>query len=207
MEEKDWCQTDFPNAKALILSFSTSEYFISPFMESMPKLKVLMIVNHNYKRATLKGISVFSSLNRLKVVQLERVIVPPLQEYCQSWKKLEKLSFILCEGFGNMSRLHLGLHLYFPHLSEITIDHCSNLEELPVTVCNMPSLQRLSITNCHDLLKLSYDIGNLSSLQMLRLYACLSLEKLPYSICNLQQLQLLDISLCGCIKKFPDELG
>ena len=83
----------------------------------------------------------------------------------------------MCEGFGNMSRLHLGLHLYFPHLSEITIDHCSNLEELPVSVCNMPSLQRFSISNCHDLLKLSDDIGNLSSLQMLRLYACLSLEK------------------------------
>ena len=79
---------DFPNAKALILSFSTSEYFIPPFMESMPKLKVLMIVNHNPKRATLKGISVFYSLTWLKVVQLERVTVPPLQEYCQYWKKL-----------------------------------------------------------------------------------------------------------------------
>ena len=122
-------------------------------------------------------------------------------------EKLKKVSFIMCEGFGNMSRLHLGFHLYFPHLSEITIDHCSNLEELPVTVCNMPSLQWLSITNFHDLLKLLDDIRNLSSLQMLRLYACLSLEKLPYSICNLQQLQFLDISLCGCIKQLPDELG
>ena len=197
----------FPNAKALILNFSASEYFLPPFMESMPKLKVLMIVNHNSKCVTLKGISVFSSLTQLKFVWLERVIVPPLQEYCQSWKKLEKLSFILCEGFGNMSRLHLGLHLYFPHISEITIDHCSNLEELPVTVCNMPSLQRLSITNCDDLLRLPDDIGNLNSLQMLRLYAFFSLEKLPYLIFNLQQLQFLDISLCGCIKQLLDELG
>ena len=75
MEKKDLCQVDFPNGKALILNFFASEYFLPPFMESMPKLKVLMIVNHNPKRATLKGISVFSSLNQLKVFWL---IVPPL---------------------------------------------------------------------------------------------------------------------------------
>ena len=62
MEEKDWCQMNFPNAKAFILKFSTSEYFLPPFMQSMDKLKVLIIVNHNSKRATLKGISVLSSL-------------------------------------------------------------------------------------------------------------------------------------------------
>ena len=198
---------DFPNSKALILKFSASEYFLPPFMESMPKLKVLMIVNHNSKCATLKGISVFFSLTQLKFVRLERVIVPPLQEYCQSWQKLEKLSFIMCDGFENMNILHLGLHLYFPHLSDITIDHCSNLEELSVSICNMPSLQWLSITNCHDLHSLSDDIGNLILLHMLILYSCLSLGKLPYSICNLQQLQFLDISLCGCIKQLLNELG
>ena len=81
---------DFPNGKALILNFSASEYFLPPFMESMPKLKVLMIVNHNPKCATLKGISVFSSLTRFKVVWL---IVPPLQEYCQYWKIRESILY------------------------------------------------------------------------------------------------------------------
>jgi len=28
MEEKDWCQMNFPNAKAFILNFSTCEYFL-----------------------------------------------------------------------------------------------------------------------------------------------------------------------------------
>jgi len=207
MEEKDWCHMNFPKAKALILNFSASEYFLPPFMHSMHKLKVLIIVNHNSKRATLKGVSVFSSLTRLKVVQLERVILPPLQEYGQSWQKLEKLSLILCEGCGNMTRLYMGLYLKFPSLLEFTIDHCSNLEELPVSICNMTSLQRLSVTNCHDLHKLSNDIGDLISLQMLRLYACPSLEELPYSICKLRQLQYLDISLCGRLKQLPDQLG
>lgn len=202
MEEKDWCQMKFPKAKALILNFSASEYFLPPFMESMPELKVLIIVNHHFKRATLKGISVFSSLTQLKVVRLERVKVPPLQEYRQSWQKLEKLSFTLCEGFGDV-----GLDWYFSSLVEFAIDHCSGLKELPASVCNMASLKRLFITNCPDLLKLPDDIGNLSLLQMLRLYACPILENLPCSICNLGGLLFLDISLCGHIKRLPDELG
>lgn len=202
MKEKDWCQMKFPKAKALILNFSASEYFLPPFMESMPELKVLIIVNHHFQRATLKGISVFSSLTQLKVVRLERVKVPPLQEYRQSWQKLEKLSFTLCEGFGDV-----GLDWYFPSLVEFAIDHCSGLKELPASVCNMASLERLFVTNCPDLLKLPDDIGNLSLLQMLRLYACPILEKLPCSICNLRRLLFLDISLCGHIKQLPDELG
>lgn len=168
----------------------------------MAELKVLIIVNHHFKRATLKGISVFSSLTQLKVVQLERVKVPPLQEYRQSWQKLEKLSFTLCEGFGDV-----GLDWYFSSLVEFAIDHCSGLKELPASVCNMASLKRLFITNCPDLLKLPDDIGNLSLLQMLRLYACPILENLPCSICNLGGLLFLDISLCGHIKRLPDELG
>lgn len=202
MKEKDWCQMKFPKAKALILNFSATEYFLPPFMESMPELKVLIIVNHHFKRATLKGISVFSSLTQLKVVRLERVKVPPLQEYRQSWQKLEKLSFTLCEGFGDV-----GLDWDFPSLVEFAIDHCSGLKELPASVCNMASLERLFVTNCPDLLKLPDDIGNLSLLQMLRLYACPILEKLPCSICNLGRLLFLDISLCGHIKQLPDELG
>lgn len=207
MEEKDWCQMNFPNAKALILNFSASEYFLPPFIQSMNKLKVLIIVNHNSKRATLKGITVLSSLTRLRVVRLERVIVPPLQEYCQSWQKLEKLSLVLCEGCGNTTGLHMGVYLNFPRLLEFSIDHCSDLRELPTSICNLTTLKRLSVTNCHDLHKLSDDIGNLNSLQMLKLYACPSLKELPYSICKLRQLQLLDISLCGYLKELPDQLG
>lgn len=207
MEEKDWCQMKFPNAKALILNFSASEYFLPPFMQSMDKLKVLIIVNHNSKRATLKGISVLSSLTRLKVIRLERVIVPPLQEYCQSWQKLEKLSLVLCEGCGNTTGLHMGAYLNFPRLLELAIDHCSDLRELSTSICSLTTLKRLSVTNCHDLQKLSEDIGNLSSLQMLKLYACPSLKELPDSVCKLRQLQFLDISLCGHLKQLPDQLG
>lgn len=207
MQKKDWFQMDFPNAKAFILNFSASEYFLPPFMQSMKKLKVLIIVNHSSKRATLEGVSVLSSLTRLKVVWLERVIVPPLQEYCQSWPKLEKLSFILCEGLRDMSQINMGWCLNLPRLLEFTIDHSSDLKELPASICQMNSLKRLSVTNCHDFHKFLNDIGLLSSLQILRLCGCPSLKELPNSICKLRQLQFLDISSCYGIKQLPDEIG
>ena len=201
--KKDWSKMNFPNAKALILNISASEYFLPPFMQSMHKLEVLMIFNHNTKRARLKGISVFSSLSQLKVVQLEGVIVPPLQEYCHSWQQLEKLSFILCEGLDNMTPLHINL----PCLLEFSIDHCSNLKELPASICEMTSVKWLSVTNCHEIQKLLDDIEKFSLLERLRLYACPSLKELPSSSCKLEKLEFLDISLCQSIKQLPDELG
>lgn len=206
MQEEDWCYMDFPNIKALILNFSASKYFLPPFMQSMRNLEVLIIINHNSKRATLEGISVLCSLTGLKVVRLERVIVPPLQEYCQSWRKLERLSFILCEGFKDMTQLNMGWCLNFPRLLEFTIDHCIDLKELPASICQMTSLERLSVTNCHDFTFLD-DIGMLSSLKILRLCGCPSLKEVPDSICKLRQLQFLDISSCYGIERLPDEIG
>lgn len=207
MQEKDWCHMDFRNIKALILNFSASKYFLPPFIQSMDKLQVLIIINHSSKRATLEGISVLCSLTRLKVVRLERVIVPPLQEYCQSWPELEKLSFILCEGFKDMTQLNMGWCLNFPRLLEFTIDHCSDLKELPASICQMTTLERLSVTNCHDFYKFLDDIGMLTSLQILRLCGCPSLKEVPDSICKLRQLQFLDISSCYGIKQLPNEIG
>lgn len=207
MDKEDWCHMNFPRTEALVLNFSASEYFLPPFLQTMHKLKVLVIVNYNSKRATLKGLSVLSSLSQLKSLRLERMIVPPLHNYCQSWEKLEKLSLSLCDGSEIMKWMQTSLCFNFPNLIELTIDHCSNLEELPTCICNMTSLQKLSVTNCHDLYKLSDDLGKLSSLQMLRLYACPCLEELPYSICKLKQLKFLDISLCEYMQQLPDEFG
>jgi len=206
MEEKDWCEMDFPNAKALILNFSADEYFLPPFMQSMHKLEVLFIFNHNARRAALKGTSVLSSLTQLKVVQLEGVTVPLLQEYCQPRQQLQKLSLILCKGFEGFENM-TPLHNLFPCLLELTIDHCSNLTKLPASIYQMASLKRLSVTNCHQLEELLDGIENLSSLERLRLSACLKLKELPNSVCKLGKLQVLDISLCQCIEQLPDELG
>ncbi|GLJ30695.1 hypothetical protein SUGI_0608150 [Cryptomeria japonica] len=207
MNKEDWCHMNFPRTEALVLNFSASEYCLPPFLQTMHKLKVLVIVNYNSKRATLEGLSVLSSLSQLKSLRLERMIVPPLHNYCQSWEKLEKLSLSLCDGSEIMKWMQTSLCFNLPNLVELTIDHCSNLEELPACICNMTSLQKLSVTNCHDLYKLSDDLGKLSSLQMLRLYACPCLEELPYSICKLKHLKFLDISLCEYMQQLPDEFG
>ena len=135
------------------------------------------------------------------------LIVPLLQEYYQSWPKLEKLSFILCEGFKDMNQLNMGWGLNFPRLLEFTIDHCSDLKELLASICQMNSLKRLSVTNCHDFHRFLDDIGMLSTLQILRLCGCPSLKELPDSICKLRQLQFLDISSCYGIKQLLDEIG
>eukprot|EP01018_Ginkgo_biloba_P002528 Gb_02397 [translate_table: standard] len=207
MDEEHWCEMDFPEAEALILFFDATEYFLPTFLRTMHKLKALIVINHTSEHATLKGLSVFFTLAQLKSVRLERVIVPSLQENSNSLQKIEKLSLILCKGLGNINGLDMEPCSNFSELREITIDHCSYLEEFPTSICYMTSLQKLSVTNCHDLFKLSDDLWMLSALQMLRLHACPSLKVLPESICKLDLLGFLDISLCECMAKLPDRLG
>jgi Leucine-rich repeat (LRR) protein len=205
MEEQDWRQIDFPEVEALALFFSASEYCLPTFLHTMPKLKVLIIYNYSSKRAILHGLPGFSSDTQLKSVLLQKLIVPPLYEYCRSWECLEKLSVCLCEGLGNMTLFDKAQALKFPKLVEINFDHCSDLEELPGSICSLTSLERLSVTNCHLIQKLPDDLGRLRSLRLLRLSTCPSLSMLPPSICRLQHLKFLDISLCMSLKDLPME--
>jgi Leucine-rich repeat (LRR) protein len=207
MEEQDWPQIDFPEVEALALFFSASEYCLPTFLHTMPKLKVLIIYNNSSKRAILHGLPGFSSVTQLRSVLLQKLIVPPLYEYCRSWECLEKLSVCLCEGLGNMTLFDKAQALKFPKFVEINFDHCSDLKELPGNICSLTSLQRLSVTNCHLIQKLPDDLGRLRSLRLLRLSACPSLSTLPPSICRLQQLEFFDISLCMSLKDLPMEFG
>eukprot|EP00253_Pinus_taeda_P017312 PITA_17312 len=205
MEEQDWCQIYFPQVEALTLFFSATEYCLPTFLHTMPKLKVLIIYNYNTKRAILNGLAGFSSVTQLKSLLLQKLIVPPIYEYCRSWECLEKLSVCLCEGLGNMNLFDNVQTLKFPKFVEMNFDHCSDLEELPANICSLTSLERLSLTNCHLIQKLPDDLGNLRSLRLLRLSASPSLSMLPPSICKLQQLEFIDISLCMSLKDLPME--
>eukprot|EP01018_Ginkgo_biloba_P004416 Gb_41056 [translate_table: standard] len=207
MNEKQWWQIDFSEVEALVLFFAANEYCLPTFLHRMRKLKVLIIHNYSSKRAALDGLDNFVSLTQLKTLHLERLIVPPLYDYCRSLQNLEKLSISLCEGLGNITRLDKEPTLNFPKLQEINLDHCSDLQELPVKICDITSLQRLSITNCHLVHELPDGLGKLTSLRVLRLSACPSLAALPMSICKLRQLEFLDISLCRCLKDLPMGLG
>ncbi|GLJ19873.1 hypothetical protein SUGI_0360180 [Cryptomeria japonica] len=83
------------------------------------------------------------------------------------------------------------------NLQEFNLDHCSDLEELPLAMCHMPSSQSWSFTNCHLVEKLPYNIGNMSFLRMLRLLALLGLKELPASIGKLELLEFLDKASLG----------
>eukprot|EP01018_Ginkgo_biloba_P004422 Gb_41061 [translate_table: standard] len=178
MDERQWSPIDFPHVEALVLLFAESECYLPNFLHAMPKLK-------------------------LKTILLERLIIPPFYEHCRSLENLEKLSLSLREGLGNMTTLDKKITLEFPKLREINVDHCSDLEELPIQNCDLTFLQRLSITNCHLIRKLPDDLGRLGLLQVLRMSACPSLAALPPSLGNFEQLEFLDISHCRCLKDLP----
>ena len=54
MGENQWYEMNFPEAEALVLLFTASEYYFPPFLKSMKNLKFLMVLNYGTKKATIK---------------------------------------------------------------------------------------------------------------------------------------------------------
>ncbi|XP_062099537.1 probable disease resistance protein At4g33300 [Humulus lupulus] len=203
MNEMDWFQMEFPKAEVLILNFSSKQYFLPSFLDNMPKLRALIIINYNSANATLRNFPEFLSLTNLRSLWLEKVSVPQLSNSTLPLKYLRKLSIILCDVKNSFDQSLLDLPYTFPSLYELTIDHCEDLFELPPTICEMQCLKTLSITNCHNLKQLPANLGKLRSLQILRLYACPELRELPSGICELLGLKYLDISQCLKLSRLP----
>ncbi|XP_057873869.1 putative disease resistance protein At5g47280 [Cryptomeria japonica] len=200
MEENDWYDMNFPETEALLLFFTSTEYFLPQFLKSMKKLEFLMIFNCGTNKKTVKGLDVLSSLTQLKSVRLERLILPFVEKQgIEALQNIENLSLSLCEGFENISA--------FTKLQDFNLDYINDLEELRLGICNMPSTLSCSITNCHQFQKLPYDFENMSNLRMLKLSALPRLEQLPVSIGKLVQLKYLVISLCEGLKELPKEIG
>ncbi|KAH9288788.1 hypothetical protein KI387_032905 [Taxus chinensis] len=202
MNERQWPMMKFPKAQVLVLIITGNEYFLPPFLQTMAKLKVLIIISQTSIDTKLEGMSVLTSLAQLKSVLLERLTLPSFERYTQCLTNLKKFSLSLCKG------VDIDVCSKFPSLEEISIDHCRDIKELPDSVCNLSSLKKVSITNCHDLNKLPEDLGKLAgSLVVLTLGASPALEALPDSVSELRKLKFLDISQCGCIHTFPNEFG
>ncbi|KAI4336940.1 hypothetical protein L6164_015409 [Bauhinia variegata] len=202
MEEKDWSKMEFPKAEVLIINFSSGEYFLPPFIGRMPNLRALIIINYSALYASLHNFSVFDNLSNLRSLWLEKVSLPQLSGI--PLKCLRKLFIVLCNGLNGTVAV---LPHIFPNLSELTLDHCDDLTELPSSICSMKSLQSLSLTNCHNLSQLPSELGELSSLVIFRLYACPALKTLPSSICDLNRLKYIDISQCVNLACLPEALG
>lgn len=199
MTKMDWFDLDFPKAEVLIINFTSTEYFLPPFINKMPNLRALIIINHSTSHARLQNVSVFRNLTNLKSLWLEKVSIPQLSGTVL--QNLGKLFVVLCKINNSLDGKQ------FPNLSELTLDHCVDLTQFPSSICGIKSLQNLSLTNCHSLSQLPVEFGKLRSLEILRLYACPYLETLPPSMCDMKRLKYIDISQCVNLTCFPEEIG
>ncbi|RWW29518.1 hypothetical protein GW17_00005946 [Ensete ventricosum] len=207
IRKSNWFQMHFPKAEVLILNFSADHYSLPPFLSTMPKLKVLVLINYGTSCTLMQNLSVFTTLNNLRSLWLEKIAVPPLPKTTVPLQNLRKVSLVLCELNNSLKGSKVDLSMTLPHLSHLTIDHCIDLTKLPSSICNIGSLQCISISNCHDLSELPGEFGKLTSLEILRVYACPSLKRLPQSICQLKRLKYLDISQSFNLRELPEELG
>nr|CAB3462470.1 unnamed protein product [Digitaria exilis] len=207
MKESDWFQMSFPKAEVLILNFASSVYYLPPFIATMQNLKALVLINYGTTSANLDNLSAFTTLNGLRSLWLEKIALPPLPKTTIPLKNLRKISLVLCELNNSLRGSTMDLSMTFPRLSNLTIDHCIDLKELPSSICEISSLETISISNCHDLTELPYELGKLHCLSILRVYACPALWRLPPSVCSLKRLKYLDISQCINLTDLPEELG
>ncbi|XP_047046333.1 putative disease resistance protein At5g47280 [Lolium rigidum] len=207
MKESDWFQMSFPKAEVLILNFASSVYYLPPFIATMQNLKALVLINYGTTSAALDNLSAFTMLSDLRSLWLEKITLPPLPKSTIPLKSLRKISLVLCELNNSLRGSTIDLSMTFPCLSNLTIDHCVDLKQLPPSICEISSLDSISISNCHDLTELPYELGKLHCLSILRVYACPALWKLPPSVCSLKRLKYLDISQCINLTDLPEELG
>nr|AFI74367.1 NBS-LRR [Gossypium hirsutum] len=192
---KWWLKMEFPKAEVLIVNFSANEYFLPPFIENMPKLRALIVINHSTRNATLHNFSAFSNLANLRSLWLEKVSIKQLTESTIPLRSLRKISLILCKINNSLDQVEI-----FPSL-------CINFNKLPSSICRLHKLNSLSITNCDSLYELPSDLGELQTLQVLRIYACPHLKRLPPGIGHLVKLKYLDISQCVGLRCLPEAIG
>jgi Leucine-rich repeat (LRR) protein len=202
-----WSTMQAPEVEVLLLNFQTEKYSLPEFIERMNKLKVLVLHNYGFVPAELSNFPLLGSLSNLKRIRLEKVSIPSLFLTSMKWRKLEKMSLVMCNIHQAFNKSTNKISDAFPKLVDLTIDYCNDLEELPTGFCDLVLLRKLSITNCHKLLALPEDMGNLLDLEVLRLNSCIELTELPGTIGRLNKLQILDLSECLSVTELPEQIG
>ena len=196
---------ELPEAEALVLNFWSKDYALPEFVEKMESLKALIVTSYKSFPAELKNFHLLGPLENLRRIRLERILIPSLT--LVPLENLQKISFYKCsigEAFSNCS---IQISDMFPSLTEMNVDFCDDLVELPAEICDINPLEKLTISHCPKLCALPEEIGNLENLKELRLRCCISLVVLPDSICKLSELTFLDISDCISIESLPDDIG
>lgn len=100
----------------------------------------------------------------------------------------------------------------FSSLRHLDLSHCTNLQQLPVAICSIPTLQSLTLGGQHEgdqacvqLTALPESISGLTALQDLNLCDCRSLTKLPDALGSLPALQQLNLGGCS-LRQLPDSV-
>ncbi|KAF7828759.1 putative disease resistance protein [Senna tora] len=198
----DWSNMQADKAEVLVLNLRSSSYTMPKFMETMSKLKALMVINYGFHLSELNKFELLGYLCGLKRVRLEKVLVPRL---CKLMN-LQKLSLHMCNIGQAFESCSINNSDALPNLVELSIDYCKDLVELPAGICKIISLKKLSITNCHKFSALPQEMEELKNLEMLRLSSCTNLIEIN-SISKLKRLCHLDISDCISLSKLPDDFG
>ena len=144
-------------------------------MEKLDKLKVLIVTNYGFFHAEISNFQLLGSLPNLKRIRLEKVSISSLCKTLVALKSLKKISLFMCNIGKAFENCTIPILDALPNLTEISIDYCNDLVELPVELCDIAHLKNLCITNCHKLSTLPEGTGKLVNLEMLRLRSCTDL--------------------------------
>nr|XP_023891174.1 probable disease resistance protein At5g66900 isoform X2 [Quercus suber] len=202
-----WCNIQAPKVEVLVLNFQTKNYTLPEFVEKMDELKVLIVTNYGFFHAKISNFQLLGSLPKFRRIRLEKVSISSLCETLVPLKSLKKISLFMCNIGKAFENCTIQLSNALPNLTEIRIDYCNDLLELPAGLCDIVLLKKLIITNCHKLSALPKGIGKLVNLEVLRFRSCTDLSELPESIRSLHKLSILDISDCLSISKLSKHIG
>ncbi|CAI9304453.1 unnamed protein product [Lactuca saligna] len=186
-----WDDIRAPEVEVFILNFMSKVYHLPQFIQSMKKLKVLIITNYGYNFSDLQNFPLPQSLSYLTTIRLEHVSISSISTSILGLKNLQKMSVIMCK-IGDSFNEYITNKLTTT-LSEIDIDSCDDLITFPSMLCNTINLRKLIITNCHELSSLTEGFRNL--------------KELPESMRNMHKLRVIDLSDCLHLNKLPWEIG
>ena len=113
-------------------------------MDKMDNLKVLIITNYGFLPTELRNFQLLKSLPNLKTIRLEKVSILSLCKAPVLLKSLKKISLFRCnigQAFGNCT---IQVSDALPNLTEINIDYCNDLVELPLVLCDVILLKNSS---------------------------------------------------------------
>ncbi|GKA31772.1 probable disease resistance protein [Tanacetum coccineum] len=202
-----WNDVQASKVEVLVMNFLSKMHPLPGFVQSIEKLKVLIITNYGYYFSEIENFPPPLYLSSLTSIRLDHVSISSISTSILELKNLQKLSLIMCKIGDSFKECTDGIPSKLPSLLELDIDSCDDLVTFPVMLCNLLLLRKLCITNCHELTSLSEEFGNFPNLDVLRLASCSNLVALPKTIRNLQKLSITDISDCINLSELPVEFG